>query len=157
ARRAGLDFVPVPISTRAADRTGRTWVSHAGRLWDLTTWQPGKADFREDPTQAKLVASCRALASLHEAWSERPARQQACPAVERRKRTLEIWLDLLAGGWKPDFVGPPDDSVAPIADNAWQRLPEQVDWVKRLLHSVDGRVVPVQPCLCDIWHDHVLF
>src|SRR5262249_32859804 len=48
ARRAGLDFVPVPISTRAADRTGRTWASYAGRLWDLTTWQPGKADFRED-------------------------------------------------------------------------------------------------------------
>src|SRR5947209_4161414 len=41
ARAAGLAFVPAVFP--AAD--GRSWVADAGRLWELTAWMPGRADF----------------------------------------------------------------------------------------------------------------
>jgi len=37
ARRHGLPFVPEVFVTR----DGGTFVEHAGRFWDATSWQPG--------------------------------------------------------------------------------------------------------------------
>src|SRR4051794_20818797 len=71
ARRAGLSFVPDVFPTRS----GATWVDHAGRLWELTSWLPGRADFQDRPTPARLQAACHALARLHAAWKRvRPER-----------------------------------------------------------------------------------
>src|SRR5437868_1677831 len=59
ARAAGLAFVPplVPAS-------GATFVAHAGRLWEMTAWLPGRADFHRHPNPARLRAACAALARL---------------------------------------------------------------------------------------------
>src|SRR5262245_32875758 len=65
AVRAGLEFVPAVVHLP----TGQSWVSHAGRLWDLTAWMPGRANFRDRPGAARLEAACAALARLHLSWA----------------------------------------------------------------------------------------
>ena len=62
---AGLAFVP---ALRTAG-DGATAVEHAGRLWEITSWMPGRADFHERPTVARLEAVMTALAELHAVWS----------------------------------------------------------------------------------------
>ena len=50
ARRGGIEFVPV---LQCAEHD-RTWVEYGGRLWELSTWMPGRADFHESPSISRL-------------------------------------------------------------------------------------------------------
>src|SRR5438270_7720519 len=61
ARREGLLFVPRLFATG----TGATWVQHGGRFWEMQEWMPGRADFCERRSAARLENACRALAQLH--------------------------------------------------------------------------------------------
>src|SRR5689334_9915708 len=60
ARGAGLAFVPhvVPVG-------GATAITYCGRLWELSTWLPGRADFHRHPAAPRLRAACVALGRLH--------------------------------------------------------------------------------------------
>jgi Ser/Thr protein kinase RdoA (MazF antagonist) len=152
-RAAGsLPFVP----RVRAERSGTTWVASAGRLWDLTDWMPGRADFRSDPSTRRLDAACAALAALHRAWSPARASHAPCPAVLRRLEAVRDWQRLVAGGWRPEF-GDADDPVTPWALRAWRHVTAAIDRVPGLLAPWAARAVPVQACLCDVWHDHILF
>jgi Ser/Thr protein kinase RdoA (MazF antagonist) len=148
--RTRLSFVPRVWAMTQGD----TVVSLAGRLWDLTDWMPGAADFHTAPTDARLDAACSALARLHLAWGGRNLPTAPCPAVGRRLVALDGWRRLLASGWRPDFA---DDPVRPWAEWAWQLLPAALAPLPRQLAAWADRPLPLQPCLCDIWHDHVLF
>src|SRR5688572_15158221 len=53
ARRNGIMFISVPIKTT----DGRSFVSHAGHLWELTPWMLGAADYHHSPSPAKLNAA----------------------------------------------------------------------------------------------------
>src|SRR5262245_52366570 len=76
-----LPFVPRVL----AGRHQQSVFLHEGRLWDLTTWLPGRADFHERPTIERLQAVCMALARLHLAWAQSPPHTiSPCPAIERR-------------------------------------------------------------------------
>src|SRR5436853_7861611 len=46
ARTAGLMFVPQVIPAGES-----TFVEHAGLLWELTMWLPGRADFDQRPEE----------------------------------------------------------------------------------------------------------
>src|SRR5205823_4936419 len=82
----GLDFVPQPLPTT----NGPTWVQHAGRLFDLTTWMPGQADFEVAPSQTRLEQACSALARLHEVWKPQTL-AGPCGAIVRRVRHWQRW------------------------------------------------------------------
>jgi Ser/Thr protein kinase RdoA (MazF antagonist) len=151
ARAEGLAFVPALLRTTA----GTTWVDHAGRLWELTTWQPGRADFHERPTLARLQAACTALARVHTAWKEVRFQRAPCPAIQRRLAAVREWQAMLRAGWRPRFA--PDDPVRPWAERAWEAVQARIDLVPRRLAAWADQPLPVQPCLCDVWHDHVLF
>ncbi len=152
AREAGLEFVPAVFPTAA----GATWVEHAGRLWELSTWQPGRADFQDQPTPARLEAACTALAGVHAAWKAIGPQHAPCPAVRRRLAAVREWQDLIRSGWRPAWRAS-DDPVTPWAERAWNAVQAQIDQVPHRLAAWVDRPVPLQPCLCDIWHDHVLF
>jgi Ser/Thr protein kinase RdoA (MazF antagonist) len=150
ARDAGLAFVPAVELTRG----GRTVLEAGGGVWDVTTWMPGRADFHHGPTDARLFAAATAVARLHEAWAD--ARSTApCPAVVRRWRALLEWEELLRAGWRPRFES--NDPARPHAEAAWNLLPTVLPQLRPPLMHWLQRSVPVQPCLCDVWHDHVLF
>jgi len=50
-----------------------------------------------------------------------------------------------------------DDPVRPWAERAWGLLSERLIEISLQLAPWIERHLPLQPCLCDIWHDHVLF
>jgi homoserine kinase type II len=152
ACRAGLRFVP---AVRPA-RGGATWVAHGGRLWDLTAWMPGRADFRHNLSAVRLGAACSALARLHEVWARLAPAEGPGPGLRRRLEGAEGWHRLVRSGWRPAFP-PSPDPIGPWAERAWRLLPGWMERVPDLLRPWAGRRLPLHPCLCDVWHDHVLF
>ncbi len=153
ARTAGLPFVPEPFA--APGRS--TFVEVAGRLWDLVSWMPGTADYRARPSRARLRAACDALARLHRAWEPPQPERRPFPAVRRRLDAARRWCELVAAGWRPDFQTGPDDALTRWSERAWRLAEWSVARVAEWLRPLADRRVDVQPCLCDVWHDHVLF
>lgn len=144
----GLDFVPHVMQTVRNE----SHVALAGRFWELTTWMPGRP---APPTAQRVANACRALAQLHRAWTEPMPRRAVCPAVLRRWAAVQDWLPLVQSGWQPP--NDPDDLIAPIAQHAWGAVRRGLPEVPRCLMGWLSQTVPLQPCLCDIWSDHVLF
>ena len=137
---------------------GDTVVEVAGRVWELTQWLDGRASFAEHPSPARLEAACEALAKLHRAWEAFASPAEPCPAVRRRLKILADWHALVSAGWQPQAPSTPQlDPLWPVAERAWRGLPGWLQEVPRCLGSwIDFRCT-VQPCLCDPWHDNLLF
>lgn len=152
ARTAGLTFVP-RIETAFG---GRTTVEGGDRIWDLTEWMPGRADFHADPSDDRLAAAVTAVAELHRVWAGPGPVLQPAPAVARRLAALADWITLLQTGWQPRF-GLADGPARESAEIAWRVLPGLVRRAVRDLEPWRSISVPTHPCLCDVWHDHVLF
>jgi Ser/Thr protein kinase RdoA (MazF antagonist) len=153
ASDSGLLFVPLPLA--APD--GVTGVEAGNRLWDLTTWMQGRADYRQRPSRERLRAACVALAHLHRAWQPPQPVFRSFPAVRRRIETARSWCALVDSGWRPKFRGPPDDPLTELAELAWDLIERRVAAIPERLKFLEESQVEVQPCLCDVWHDHVLF
>src|SRR5262249_26147424 len=49
------------------------------------------------------------------------------------------------------------DPVEPWAERAWRLVQTRIHDLPQRLAGWTPRRWPLQPCLCDIWHDHVLF
>jgi homoserine kinase type II len=153
ARSAGLDFVPAIARTDQ----GASWIAHAGRLWEFVTWMPGQADFHERPTSTRLEAACTALACLHGAWLDGLPQVGPCPGIGRRLESARDWIGWIQSGWYPPRGADASDPVGPWVERAWPLLCTWIHEVPRALAAWADRVSPLQPCFCDIWHDHVLF
>jgi homoserine kinase type II len=146
ARDDGLPFVPRVLAAASGD----SLVERAGRCWEVMDWMPGQADFSSCPSPARLRAAAAALARLHRAWqTERPT-LGPCPAVERR---LEV-----ARAWNPSSLA--DPPTHPLLDDlvtrARRALSRRLEELPRLRPWQQFHV-PLQPCLRDVWHDHLLF
>jgi homoserine kinase type II len=143
-RRAGhLPFVPAVIPSS----DGTTVVTEVGRAWDVTRWMPGKPDYHANPSPNRLTNAVTALARLHHAWKPPAPRFAPCPAVIRRLRALADWSA------NSPTLPPLDDPLRHAAALLAQLTPA----AERALTPWAEVPVPVQPCLCDVWHDHVLF
>jgi Ser/Thr protein kinase RdoA (MazF antagonist) len=151
ARAGGIDFLPKVIRTTA----GETVVECHGRRWDVSVWQRGVADFHARPTAERLRVACSSLAKLHRVWQTNHGSVAPCPGVRRRLDALRHWQDILAGGWRP--VADADDSTRSAVEHAWVCVRESVADAQRRLLLWRDAPLPVHPCWCDPWHDHVLF
>lgn len=147
-RAEHLPFVPRLIATTC----GATFVEHAGRFWEVTTWLPGHP---VDATAPRLRSACSALAELHGAWAALSSGAAFCPAVERRLTAHAAWLRLVRTGWRLD--PPNDDPAAPWARRIGTLLARHADDVPRRLARWQTRMVRVQPCHCDPWRANLLF
>ncbi len=153
ARQSGLTFVPTIFLTL----DGASTVEYAGRLWELTEWLPGQADYHEHPSPARLEVACTALAQLHMVWRNIPSSATECPAVQRRFSLIDEWQSLLRSGWCPLAIAAESDPLRPIVERIWRVLPSSIEQVPHRLRRWVGDRLRVQPCLCDLWHDHLLF
>jgi homoserine kinase type II len=144
ARNAGLDFVPAVVATRG----GESVIESGGRVWDVTAWRPGIADFHQAPSDAKLSAACAALAALHRAWQPAAPSFAPCPAVRRR---LAVFAEFANQGVEVDA------NAGSLLRRAVALLPVRVADACALLRPWVDRPAALGPCLCDVWHDHVLF
>jgi len=154
--REGFSLVPLPRETRR--HAG--YVHRRGFLWELAPWMPGEADFRTNPTEEKLKAALVALAEFHRAAATFPLPHPAAspsPGIHDRCRRLRKWIsgDLarLAEAIEPGFCPELEERARRICRLA----PALAGNVLALLDRSSGRGVSLQPCICDVWHDHVLF
>jgi Ser/Thr protein kinase RdoA (MazF antagonist) len=147
----GLAFVPRVLA--ALDSA--TVVEHGGRVWDIERWMPGTADFHANPCRERLTAACAALARLHRAWSRRSRTVPSCPAVLRRLRLLDEWNALRSRFHAAGAAGA--SSVIDALRRGAEIVDRHADAARRRLDRWMPFPSTVQPCLCDVWHDHVLF
>src|SRR6185437_12048048 len=111
----------------------------------------------QQPSAARLEAACTALAQLHTVWRSLSIVMAVCPAVQRRLAFVEEWRRLLQSGWHPLAAAENSDTLRPIVERVWRQLAPAVELVPHRLQRWLGGNRLVQPCLCDLWHDHLLF
>jgi Ser/Thr protein kinase RdoA (MazF antagonist) len=129
---------------------------------------PGSADFSSHPTRDRLRAALKTLALWHRAaerFVAQPAernwffssRSSPSPGLAQRACEIARWNDttcalirrkLETTSW-PEFA----DLSCQILDGFRKAAPRTA----ALLNIGLKALVPLQPCLRDIWHDHVLF
>lgn len=155
----GMRILPVPI----ANRNGKTFERHAGHLWELAPWLPGVADYEKSPRVEKLRAALQALAEFHRAvadfaptpplaYSRGPA-----PAITHRLTRL---AELQNGGIESLTRAIADKTwpnLAPLARAFAAELPRAVPIAIAQLNPLANVPLPLQPCIRDVWHDHILF
>jgi homoserine kinase type II len=143
-----------------ADRQGRTFVRYAGHLWELTYWMPGRADFRSDPRPSRLQAAMATLAEFHRAaatFSGYGPRQGPSPGISQRLEMVNRFAQSDLEALCRHLAARP---WLEFHDRAWHLLTLAriaLDLVREVLHRASHLRVPLQPCICDVWHDHVLF
>jgi homoserine kinase type II len=152
----GFHRIPLPVETR--HRHG--FVRHAGHLWELTPWLPGATDYRANPSIARLKNALFALAHFHCAARSFPLADPGpsnSPGIAARASKLERLLNggleqmrsaMLTAGW-PELSELGHRLIALAAECGPPTL--------ALLRQVSCLRVPIEPCIRDIWHAHVLF
>jgi Ser/Thr protein kinase RdoA (MazF antagonist) len=160
----GVTQVAVPL----ARDDGATFAFHAGCVWQLEPWLPGTAEFRSAPSRRRLENALVCLARWHQA-----ARAFSPLALE------QSWFFVSAGGRSPGLSERAGQLAAceatfcdclrrQIAADYWEEFRVCAARILELFERVAPRVagelrvgdavaVPLQPCLRDVWHDHVLF
>lgn len=160
----GVGQVAVPVRSR--DET--TIFESRGRLWQLEPWMPGVAAFHDEPNDARLKSAASCLAEFHTAaesftppasatrWFYQRSHAPS-PAVMRRARLL--------AGWRRGRLDRAAACIERTLPSSFRELTcELVGVVRRSgedvardLDSVSRLRFRLQPCLRDVWRDHVLF
>ena len=165
----GLRFVAVPV--RATDSS--TITAATGQLWQLEPWLPGVADFQARPSPERLRGAMAALAQWHRgaerfvpaadaaAWFfGRPA--VSSPAVLERlaiitavdaQRVAQVSRSL--SGEIPGVAS--DSAIRDLARCVLSQFQAARAVIATELRLVRETTFRVQPCLRDVWHDHVFF
>jgi homoserine kinase type II len=165
-RAQEINYVPVPV----ASDDGITLVWVAGRFWQLEPWLPGSADFWSRPSDVRLAAAFKALARFHEAArgfrpaggrpsNLGPAEPAVPPTVLERIERIERWKPIRLAELRERIRQCPGDgsAVALAAGRVLSGFERCGPRIERELRSASQVPVPLQPCLRDVWHDHVLF
>lgn len=152
----GFRLTPLPLETR----THAGFVCEAGHLWELTPWLPGEADYQRASSPRKLRAAAGALADFHRAAATFPLPHRGpatAPGLRSRLERLDGWTEprlaqlaaaIDSGDW-PE-----------LAERARRLLPlfaRAAEVVVDALRQAAPILAPLEPCIRDIWHDHVLF
>lgn len=156
-----LQQVAIEVSEVAqpiSDRHGQTIIAEAGTLWELSHWKPGVANYHQLPSKTKLTAAMRLLCRFHHAAGRCTPPHTAAPTglVSRREQLAR----LLAGDFERvrRAVSPVQwPELFHTANQVLNWFPQHAPRVNQLLNSACESQVPLQPCIRDIWHDHVLF
>ncbi len=147
ARLSELTFVPRIRATPEGD----TVVEADGRAWDLTAWAAGAPEHGV-PSAARVGAAAAALVAVHAVWRPAAPALAPCPAVRRRLLVLGDW-----DATRPDRRPPPPGPLGEAVRRANALLPPLLPAARAALEPWAARAVQVQPCVGDVWPEHVLF
>jgi Ser/Thr protein kinase RdoA (MazF antagonist) len=182
AAKQGVVPLAVPIRT---DK-GTTFTRYAGFLWELTLWLPGEPyDFtqRDSPGMGEplvgeaicephrmqqmhrmVSAAVAALAKFHLATDRFQASDIApyswgiSPAINERWNRIQAvnvtQLTLLRSAILNSSSWP---KLAPLALEVLELIPRALPGVFKQVEACFTHEVALQPCLRDIWGDHILF
>lgn len=144
ARSNGITIIPTVQRTL----TQQSFHVMDGHSWELHSWMPGQP--ASDPSAEQLQQAVQQLHRLHQTWRRlHPPISAPCPAVQLQYQRLiewrtEEWDQLRRQG-------------SPIATQAALFLQGRIPQAIHTLQPWLNRKVLVQPCLADIWADHLLF
>ncbi len=152
----GFGLAPIPLETRRRN----TFVRHEGHLWELTPWMPGESDLGRPPEVGRLRGAMEALRAFHAACQDFPLAGPLwgrSPGIARRSDQLARWL---SGGL--------DRLRQSIQPGIWPELADRAHRICELVRSAGpiaaglllraaDVVTRMQPCMGDVWRDHVLF
>lgn len=167
--RSEVRCVAVPLRTT----NSTTLVSTAGQLWQLEPWLPGVADYHVRPSRERLRSAMELLAQWH-LLAERFIPEAAAavwffgrsaavsPAIRERfeivaaidAEQLTRVSQSLSGGQSGLVNDSAIRGLARLMFTFFQRGREAITAELRLLREIPFRL---QPCLRDVWHDHLLF
>jgi homoserine kinase type II len=157
AAARGCDFLPVPVTTQGGD----SFVEHAGYLCELAPWMPGVADYCDQPSLEKLRAAMRALARFHTAAADYRCEPfegiNTSPAPVRHQSRLRDLTPARIRELSDAVTDRAWPELAPLARTFLANLPAAIPRAAAKLEPFERIALPMQPCLRDIWHDHVLF
>ncbi|MFO0904168.1 MAG: phosphotransferase [Pirellulales bacterium] len=156
----GLTWIAAPLRTRH----GTTFVERAGRTWEVAPWLPGAPDFSPSVRPEKVAAALEALAKFHQyaaPFPPGPARNQAPGLVDRHaylrllvQGDLERLRRAVADAAK---LGRHSDSLLHKSIQILDLFEQAAPQVATELTGRLMTMVPVMPCLRDVWREHVLF
>ena len=129
-------------------------------LWELAPWMPGKADFAEHPSPAKLTAAMHTLAEVHLAMATFPAISsvpQTSLGVRARLAQLQHWLNSGLPKLQASLRAEVFPELLPLAVEVLERFRAVAPRLLTDLQQAMHRQAVLQPCLRDIWHVHLLF
>ena len=160
----GISQVPVPLQTSS----GQTLLRADGHWWQLEPWMPGKADFHALPNRTRLQSAMQTLAAWHlaarqftpqaeeVAWFFH-AESAVSPGLTERWKLLSHWHDRGEAVFRPLLQTYPDFELREILSRIWNHVRNVEPATTSKLAGLLGRPAPLQPCLRDVWHDHLLF
>jgi homoserine kinase type II len=162
----GFLLLPVPIPTIAGDG----FCKSGGYLWELTPWLPGTADYWSDPRPKKLHAALSELARFHIAaatFANPESASEAIAAVPSGRSPgiadrLALVNRLLAGELSAiRLAAVANRRVMPLlaerTEELFALIAPQMPSLRQRLTETAAIEIALQPCLRDVWHDHVLF
>jgi Ser/Thr protein kinase RdoA (MazF antagonist) len=155
----GLAIVPIPVTTAS----GGSFVEHAGHLWQLDPWMSGTADYRDAPSIEKLTAGMRALAAFHIAVSNfarmlTGESEEHSNAVQRHlARLRELQSPAQIAKLASSISNQIQPQLAQLAQEFVSQVPQLVPRDIAELAPLATAQLPLQPCIRDIWHDHILY
>ena len=163
ARARGITFLPVPLATRS----GVSYVSRGGRLWELTAWLPGQPARRpvsEDRISAAFAVLSRLHTSTEDFASEDCATATGGPAGspglgERHEQLLRLAdgeIHRIRRHCRPTADGEWNE-ICPLAVDVLDSFDLLVADVDRTLCQARELAVRIQPSVRDVRLEHVLF
>ena len=161
--RNGNSSIPVPLSSS----DGQTVAPFHGHLWQVEPWLPGEADFDQNPTDVRLQAAMIGLANWHRVASQYepphrdtdwllPCHEDKSPTVASRLHSLVRWRANLDDAERRLMLAP-DDRFRYLGQQLTIHFRRLADSIGRELQQVESLSVRQQPCIRDLWHDHLLF
>jgi len=161
---AGVCQVAVPLKSDSAT----TLVEMDGRRWQLEPWMPGIADFWTNRSDARLRAAVRCLAGWHRAavafvpdnretkWFASSPGDRS-PAVSERINLIDSWSPDKLEALRQRFRGGDWPRLSDLGSQMVALFERTAATIADELRTVQRQRFPLQPCLRDVWHDHVLF
>lgn len=162
--KGGLHFIAPPRSTRGGER----WIIENGWLWQCEPWLPGEADRSARIEPQSLRAAGQALARWHErarqfvpepaeaVWfRSHPA--EPSPAACERAAMLQHSLSTDLRALRRQGLGQLPNTLHPAVEIVVGEIQRCGAEVARELEQWSARPVALQPCLRDLWREHVLF
>jgi Ser/Thr protein kinase RdoA (MazF antagonist) len=162
---AGIDFLPVPLTTPS----GSSFIEFDGTHFQLEPWLAGQAHLTDPPRLEMVAAAVEALARFHEGASCVAAGPRGggethhgrSPALVARSKLLD---EMLAGGIErirtaSGFVAPrePWAGIAMTVRLWLAELPGRAAALRLELAAPSAVERNLSPVLRDLTRDHVLF
>ena len=149
---SGCPAVATPIETVGGER----FVRQNGFLWECAPWMKGQASFHQAPSAAKLQNAMNCLAQFHLASAQVNLDFRNSDTAAARHQMLteaDALINQIRRSKAPRHL----PSLGRLRDWMVARGQQSASDAASLIQPLIDEVLPVQPVIRDIWHDHLLF